>query len=159
MSCYPLDYLCPDDEMKEELEPANYQLSFDGLEFTPISGRKRTVLRYIYKAFLKTGVSGLDFFSFLFFMSTAYSYPHLALWDEEVFGICRVRNRFIPWTMRETRCVSKWTTELIEFVLGKDVSLHLTKLFCLFYGCHEMIREKKKGEVMGFREGICEIGC
>ena len=143
--------------MKGELERANYQMTVDGLEFTPISGRKRTVRRYIYKAFLKTGVLGLDALSFLFFMSTAYLYPHLALWDEEVSGICRVRNRFSPWTMRETRCVSKWTTELIEFFLEKDVSLHLIKLFRFIYGCHGMIRGKRV--VIGFIEGICEIEC
>ena len=143
MSCYPLDYSCPHDEMKEELETANYQLTVDGLEFTPISGRKRTVRCYIYKAFLKTGVFGLDALSFLFFMSMAYSYPHLALWEEEVAGICRVRNRFSLWTMRETRCVSKWTTGLIEFFLRQDVSLHLIKLFCFIYGCHGRIRGKK----------------
>ena len=130
MSCYPFDYTCPNDEMKQELETANYQLTVDGLEFTPIIGRKKTVRRYAYKAFLKTGVFGLDALSFLFFMSTAYCYPHLALCDEEVLGICRVRNRFNPWSMRETRCASKWTTELIEFFLGKDVSLHRIKLSC-----------------------------
>ena len=89
MSCYPFDYTCPNGEMKEELETANYQLTVDGLEFTPVIGRKKTVRRYTYKALLKTGVFGLDALSFLFFMSTAYCYPHLALWDEEVLGICR----------------------------------------------------------------------
>ena len=157
MSCHPLDYSCPDDEMKEKLETANYQLTVDGSEFTPISGRMRRVRRYIYKAFLKTGVFGLDALSFLFFMSTAYSFPHLALWNEEVAGICRVRNRVSPWTMRETRCVSKWTTELIEFFLGKDVSLHLTKhlikLFCFIYGCHGMIR-RKRGSDRVYRRGM-----
>ena len=66
MSCYPFEYTCPSDEMKEELEIANYQLTVDGLEFTPVIGRKKTVRRYIYKAFLKTGVFGLDALSFLF---------------------------------------------------------------------------------------------
>ena len=53
MSCYPLDYYCPDDEMKEELETVNYRLTVDGLEFTPISGRKRTCTVTFIRRFLK----------------------------------------------------------------------------------------------------------
>ena len=123
MSCYPLNHESPEEELQEELETAHYKLSVDGIEFTPVTGRRRTVRRYIFQAFLQKGVFGLDAVSYMFFLSTAYSYFQRALWDEEVSGICRVRNRFNPWTMLETRYCSKWTTELIEFFIGNDVSL------------------------------------
>ena len=132
LSCYPFYYTCPDDEMKEELENANYQLTVDGLKFTPISGRQRTVLLYIYKAFLKTGVFILDALSSLLFIFTAYYFSHLALWDAEIVGICRVRNRLHPRKMRETSCLSKWTTELIEFFLRRGVSSFIHLKIALF---------------------------
>ena len=131
MSCYPLNYESPYEELQEEIDTAQYKLSVDVIELTPVTGRQRTIRRfiyiyiyiYIYQSFLKKGVFEFDAVSYLFFMSTAYSYFQMAHWDE-VSGICRVRNRFNSWSIRKTRCVPKWTIELIEFFLGKDVSLH-----------------------------------
>ena len=55
MSCYPLNYASPDKELQEEIDTAQYKLSADGIELTPVTGRQRTVRRYIFQALYISG--------------------------------------------------------------------------------------------------------
>ena len=42
MNCYPLNTESHEKDLHDDLKTANYQLSVDGIEFTPVSGSQKT---------------------------------------------------------------------------------------------------------------------
>ena len=104
MNWYTINYLRESELANEHLENARWGLETDGVSLEHLSILQNRKRRSQYLNFIYQDTAGLSAIQFRFF-SVSYTFPHLALTDEQIEGIIRVIGRNRKWERRETQCL------------------------------------------------------
>ena len=115
MNWYTVNYLRETEEVRDQLDTAEWKLGLNGFHREPITGALES-RRQQYLGFIYLGTSGLGAEQFLYF-STVYKADFLVLTDDKVQGILGARESSSPWELRKTQYVSDETSEIQEFFL------------------------------------------
>ena len=116
MNWYTVNYLRETEEVRAQLDTAEWKLGVNGFHREPITGALES-RRQQYLGFTYLGTSGLGAEESLSFFSSGYKADFLVLTDDKVQGILGARERSSPWELRKTQHVSDETSEIIEFFL------------------------------------------
>ena len=116
MNWYTVNYLRETEEVRDQLDTAEWKLGVNGFNREPITGalesRRQQCLGFTY-----LGTSGLGAEESLSFFSTGYKADFLVLTDDKVQGILGARESSSQWELRKTQYVSDETSEIQEFFL------------------------------------------
>ena len=136
MNWYTINYLRETEEVRDELDAAEWRLIVNGFSRESVTGALEMKRRQQYLDFIYRDTSGLGAQEFLYFFPSGYKVDCLVLTDYEVQGILGARGSHSPWELRRTQCVSDETSNIIEFFLGKDVSEICFCVLTTFTGFH-----------------------